>query len=482
MSLVKLKIDGKDVSVPAGTTILEAAKTIGVEIPHYCYHPGLSIAGNCRMCLVEVEKMPKPMIGCATVVSEGMVVATQSEKVKQIQKSVMEFLLINHPLDCPTCDQAGECRLQDYYMSYDKVPSRFAEEKVRKAKMVDLGANVMLDQERCVACTRCIRFCREIAKKDELVLADRGDRITITTFPGKKMSNPYAGNVVDVCPVGALTSKDFRYKKRVWFLKKTPSICPGCSRGCNIEIHHADSRIYRLVPRYNPEVNFWWMCDEGRYGYKPVNDSRILAPSVPANGGRRQVSYEEALDKLTEFIRGVSAEKTAVVAHAGETDETLDALRDFAKNVLKTGLLYYSRNDPHDLFFDDYLITADKNPNQAFVDKLGFEPLSRLGKVGGLVVLNNLSSADLVLVKGKKVPVLALWGANNSEASRLAQVILPIPSYAEQDGHFTNVQGKIQKITKAFEPRGESRLFADSAVYLKEILEEKKVRKRAAGS
>lgn len=456
MSTITLTIDDKQVSVPAGTTILEAAKNAGIEIPHYCYHPGLSIAGNCRMCLVDVEKMPKPMIGCNTTVSEGMIVHTNTPKVKQMQKSVMEFLLINHPLDCPTCDQSGECRLQDYYMSYDEVPSRFREEKVHKEKMEDIGAGVMLDQERCIACTRCVRFCKEVAGIDELALANRGDHVTITTFPGKKMENSYAGNVVDVCPVGALTSKDFRYKKRVWLLKKTPSICPGCSRGCNIEINHADSKVYRLLPRFNPDVNKYWMCDEGRYGYKSVNEDRLLAPEMKVKGETVVVSYGEALNKLAVFLRNGNPAKMAVVLHAGESNEVNQAFYDFAKNILGTSLVYYSRHEQPNPSFDSFLITADKNPNQKYIDGLKIDSLQKLKSAEGLLVLHDLSDADLAHVGEKRIPIFALWGANRSKAQALAQMLFPIPTYAEQEGHFTNVQGITQHFSQAYSPPGEA--------------------------
>lgn len=470
MTLITLTIDDKKVTVEKGTTVLEAAKAVGVEIPHYCYHPALSIAGNCRMCLVEIEKMPKPMIGCQTVAAEGMVVKTQSEKVKQMQRSVMEFQLINHPLDCPTCDQAGECSLQNYYMKYDKVPSRFNEEKVHKGKMIDIGANVMLDQERCIACTRCIRFCKEIAKNGELTLSYRGDHTKITTFPGKKLSNPYAGNTVDLCPVGALTSKDFRYKKRVWFLKVTNSICPGCSRGCNIEIHHADSKVYRLVPRHNPEVNSYWMCDEGRYGYKNINDGRISKPLVQNGDKQEETSFENAIGKLAFYLREQSSNDLAVVANSQETNETLRVFVDFAKNTLKVKQVYYSNNEPSNPSSDDFLITADKNPNQAEARRLGLKPLSELKSAKDLLVLNGLSDRDFRTVQEKNIPVLGLFASNESSVSRGARVVLPIPAYAEQEGNFTNVDGKVQKIEKAFEPKGESRLVRGLLFILKQAL------------
>ncbi|MBI2339268.1 MAG: (2Fe-2S)-binding protein [Deltaproteobacteria bacterium] len=471
MTDVTLKIDDKQVTVPGGTSILAAALKAGITIPHYCWHPGLSAVGNCRMCLVQVEKMPKPVASCVQPVSEGMKVATCTEEIVKIRKSVMEFLLINHPLDCPTCDQAGECRLQDYYMSYDEVPSRFAEEKVHKEKMIDLGANVMLDCERCIACTRCIRVCQEVAGTDELTLANRGDRTVITVFPGKKLSNPYAGNTIDVCPVGALTNKDFRFKKRVWFLSRTPSICPGCSRGCNIEIHHEEGKVYRILPRYNPEVNKYWICDEGRYGYKFINENRILRPRILERNISRLVGHEEALDRLAEMIEQLPPDEIGVVAHAQETGETLKAFYDFARNVLKTRFLYTSRREVENPYHDDILITADKNPNQAFVDKLGFKPLSELKTLKGLLVLNGLNEADLKITIEKRVPILCVWAANEGPVTHSAMVVLPIPTYAEQEGHFTNVQGLTQKITKAYSPRGEVLLVTETLAELTERLQ-----------
>lgn len=453
MADIKLTIDDKEVVVPAGTTIMTAAEKVGVKVPHYCYHPGLKLAGNCRMCLVDVEKSPKPVASCVAPVAEGMVVKTQTTSIKEARKSVMEFLLINHPLDCPTCDQAGECRLQDYYMEYDEVPSRFSEKKVHKNKMVPLGSGVMLDQERCVACTRCIRFCQEIAKEDELCLANRGDHVTITTFPGKELSNPYAGNVVDVCPVGALTSKDFRYQKRVWFLKSTPSICTGCSRGCNITVQQEESVVYRQLPRFNPDVNQYWMCDEGRNGYHFVNERRVLRSLA----NQKEVSFEESVSKLSELIKKYQPHEIGVVAHAAETNEVLESLKNFATTVLGTKHLYFSRFDPPNPTSDDILRTADKNPNQAGVDQLGFKPLSEAADVKALIVLRGLNQNDSQLVAKLGARIIGLFLVNEDVLMSASDVVLPIPSFVEQTGHFTNIQGKVQKITQAFEPKGEAR-------------------------
>ncbi len=480
MPKIKLTIDGKPVEVEAGTTLLQAAETVGIQIPHYCYHPGLKLAGNCRMCLVEAEKMPKPLASCVAPVQEGMVVKTNTDNVISLRRSVMEFLLINHPLDCPTCDQAGECRLQDYYMQYDKIPSRFHEEKVHKDKMIDLGAGVMLDQERCIACTRCIRVCQEVAGVDELCLSNRGDHVTITTFPGKELSNPYAGNTVDVCPVGALTSKEFRFKKRVWFLESTSSVCPGCSRGCNITVQHQESKVYRLLPRLNSEVNSYWMCDEGRYGFDSVNDHRVLRARINEEGVSEEAGHEDALVELASLLRETSLSEIAVVGHASETCETLENLQQFAKNSLKSRYFFYSRFDPPHPYSDNILMTADKNANQKGVDQLGFKPLSDLKSAVGVLVLRDLTGQEMELLDRLQIPVLAFFAVNESPLCTKAKIVLPIPSYAEQEGHFINVQGKKQKIVPAFEPRGESRLVTEWLNDLKDLLESAGQKKKIA--
>src|SRR4051812_6765074 len=267
----KLTIDGVEVEVPAGTTIIQAADKLGINIPRYCYHPALPVAGNCRICMVEVEKQPKLQIACYTPVAEGMVVKTNSPKVLEVRKTVLEFLLVNHPVDCPVCDQAGECKLQDYYMEHGQYNSRLVDVKVKKEKKAfSIGPTIMLDQERCILCTRCVRFADNITKTHEFGVFDRGDHSELDVY--KPLENKYSGNVADICPVGALTDKDFRFKCRVWYLEKTKSVCPSCSMGCNVTVEwdkarpHAQktARVMRLKPRLNPEVNDYWMCDNGR--------------------------------------------------------------------------------------------------------------------------------------------------------------------------------------------------------------------------
>ncbi|HEX2441295.1 MAG TPA: 2Fe-2S iron-sulfur cluster-binding protein, partial [Methylomirabilota bacterium] len=265
----KVTIDGKEIEVPAGTNLIEAARQLGIEVPHYCYHPGLSIAGQCRLCMVDIEKTPRPTIACNTQATDGMVVHTDTERVKQSRRSMMEFHLVNHPLDCPVCDQAGECWLQIYYMKHGLYDPRMTDEKVHKPKAVPLGPHVMLDAERCILCSRCVRFCDEVTGTGELGIFHRGDHSEIGLFPGRDLTNNYSANVVDICPVGALTDRDFRFQVRVWYLDTAKSICTGCARGCNIDVHvnrrrppHAEGRrVARLKPRYNADVNAWWLCD-----------------------------------------------------------------------------------------------------------------------------------------------------------------------------------------------------------------------------
>ena len=265
MDPVKIIINGQEVVTTKGKTVIQAAAEAGVAIPHYCYHPKLSIAGNCRMCMVEIEKMPKLQIACNTQVAEGMSVLTQSPKVVAVRKAVLEFLLINHPVDCPICDQAGECQLQNYYMEHDRQASRLEVGKIHDRKKTIFGPNVVFDGERCIKCTRCVRFCQEITKTNELAVINRGDHSTISLFDDAVLDNPLSANVVDICPVGALTDRDFRFKVRVWYLDKTPSICPGCSTGCNISVEAYQNKIARFKPRQNEAVNSHWICDEGRY-------------------------------------------------------------------------------------------------------------------------------------------------------------------------------------------------------------------------
>src|SRR5438034_1775150 len=323
----KCVIDGREIDVPAGTTVIQAGLMAGIEIPHFCWHPDLPVDGNCRMCLVEIEKMPKLQIACNTVVSDGMVVRTTSEKAVQAHRTTLEFLLVNHPIDCPVCDQAGECYLQDQYMEHGLHDSKIQpEEKVRKRKVVDLGP-IMLDAERCVLCSRCLRFEANVTGTNSFEFVNRGDHMQISTFENRPITHNYAGNLADVCPVGALLSHDFRFKMRVWFLEATDSVCPGCSTGCNIFIDHRDGEVHRLRPRRNVEVNKSWMCDVGRREYKEIAiDRRVTAARKQGSG---PLSLGEALDALGTRLAAARA-ATAFVASPQATNEDLYVFRGLA--------------------------------------------------------------------------------------------------------------------------------------------------------
>jgi len=279
--MVNLTVEGRQISVPAGTSILEAAKHAGVLVPHYCYHPGLPVAGVCRMCLVEVEKMPKLAPSCATSVAEGQVVHVHSEKALEARKGVLEMLLINHPLDCPICYQSGECELQDYTYQEGREDSRYREPK-RFNPAEDFGGDVIYVPNRCILCTRCVRFMEDVAHDPALNVSERGDRALIGKFEGKDLTHPWAANVVDLCPVGALLSKDFLNKARAWELDRTASICPNCTQGCNVTMETRENQVVRMRPRPNENVNAFFMCDWGRLNYRWMNEkNRAEHPMVP---------------------------------------------------------------------------------------------------------------------------------------------------------------------------------------------------------
>jgi NADH-quinone oxidoreductase subunit G len=299
-NLIKLTINGKAVEVPKGTTVFEAAAKSGTFIPHYCYHPDLSIAGVCRMCMVEIEGQPKMQISCNLPAAEGMVVRTDTAKVKDTVKNVLELHLINHPLDCPICDKAGECKLQDFYRDYGLYKSRMdRDDKVHKPKVVDIGT-IVLDAERCILCTRCVRFTDEVTKTHELAIQNRGDRAELGTYDGKPLRNDYTGNLADICPVGALTAKDFRFRQRVWFLEKEETVCTRCAQGCNTvaSVNPRTKKLFRVEPRRNPEVNKSWICDTGRWDYHYVYEKRISEPLLRERGKTTSATWHAAFQEM----------------------------------------------------------------------------------------------------------------------------------------------------------------------------------------
>src|SRR4051794_8317123 len=368
--LVTLKIDGETVRVKKGTNVLEAAREAGIGISYFCYHPGLSSPAVCRQCLVEVKGQPKLLPSCYTPVSEGMDVVTASEKAQVARQQMLEFTLVNHPVDCPICDKAGECTLQKLYQEWDGAHSRVDYDKVRKPKKVDLGPTIVLDAERCILCTRCIRVCDEVAHNHQLEMAWRGDREQLTTAPGKVLDNPYSLNTVDVCPVGALTSKDFRFAMRAWELSSTAGVCPGCATGCNIEVHHAQGEIQRLMPRENQAVNKFWMCDEGRFTYKEVRTARVAGARVLGETTSLEKALAFAAERL-EALRTASGGLGAmgIVLNAQATNEDNWLLLQVAQR-LGVERVYLAGRPPRPERADDILRSADVNPNTTGVRML----------------------------------------------------------------------------------------------------------------
>ena len=457
-------IDDRQIEFNQGQTIIEAARDHGIEIPHFCWHPKLSVSGNCRICLVEVEKMPKLVIACSTLASEGMVVHTKSEKVITAQNAVMEFLLVNHPLDCPICDEAGECKLQDYAYKYSVGESRFVEEKVHKDKRVQLGPRVMFDGERCISCSRCIRFCDEIAKDPELTFIKRGDRVTIVTYPGEELDNPYSMNTIDICPVGALTSRDFRFKARVWDMSSTNSICVGCSRGCNTEIWVRNNEILRLTPRHNEEVNSYWMCDHGRLNtFKSIHtDTRINSPQIREEGMLVETSWDEAINEAASKLKSFGKDQIAVIGSPHATCEDNYLVAKFAKTVIGTGNLDFIRhNDPS--FADDILRTEDITPNSLGAELTGVQASKNGLDING--ILNSIKEKkikaiyliedDIVEAFPEFENVLAgldlliMHSSNHNQSTAFADFIFPAATYAEKNGTFVNVSGVVQRIRPA---------------------------------
>ena len=480
-----LSIDGREVSVPQGTTVIQAAEKLGIFIPRYCYHPGLSIAGNCRICLVEVEKVPKLQIACNAYVTEGMVVHTESEKAEDGRRAVLEFLLANHPLDCPVCDQSGECDLQNFYMNFGLYNPRFREHKVKKKKAVELGPHVMLDQERCILCSRCVRFTDEITKTGEFGIFNRGDQAELGIYPGAVLDNPYSANVVDICPVGALTESDFRFKARVWYLSSAPTVCNGCSQGCNVDMHYVldrphlndGARVSRIKPRYNPDVNQWWLCDEGRYGFGWIDQGRLTKVRGPDGA---QATWEQALSAISTALAGLvkdqdgerngAGARVGVIASAQLTNEELFLIREIFEGALGAQVSASVPEQPGSS--DDFLVKADKNPNTLGATLLGLAgPDARDARqildealAGNLDVLW-VAGHNLVELFGEenvrelreRVGLFVFSGTNENPTVPLAHWVLPSAAYVEKDGTFVNCHGRVQRIGQAFPPLEDSR-------------------------
>jgi NADH-quinone oxidoreductase subunit G len=465
--MVTAVVDGREVVVKPGTSALEAALGMGIDIPYYCWHKRLSVAANCRMCLVEMSNAPggKLMPSCQVPLTEGVVVKTDTAKVKDQQRATLEFLLLNHPVDCSICDQAGECKLQDYYVQYDAQPSRLDIPKNVKDKRVALGPTVTLDQERCILCTRCVRFMREVAKNPQLGVANRGTRSVITAFPGQPLDDRYAGNVVDLCPVGALTSSDFRFRGRVWFMSSARSICTGCSRGCNVSLDYLDTTAYRLRPRENQAVNQEWMCDQGRTTYKVLNAGRVLSARLGRGAEARPATREAALAAAGAALAAAKGPGMALLLSPAASLEDQLAACHVAREALGVAEVFVGGRP--DGWHDDFLKKADENPNRKGVELaaqaygLAVRPVSDLvaavkaGRVQAAWVVGTELTPGAEALAG--LPVLVVQAANGGPLADAATVLLPASTHAEYDGTFVNFEGRAQRFEAAWYPRGEAR-------------------------
>jgi NADH-quinone oxidoreductase subunit G len=487
---VKLTIDGKEVQAPRGTNLIEAAKSAGIEVPHYCYHPKLAVVGNCRMCLVDagmpklgpdkkpeigpdgravIVFQPKLAIGCNTPVAEGMVVRTRSPKVIKAREGVMEFLLINHPLDCPICDQAGECRLQEFSVDYGKGKSRFLEPKVTKPKRTPIGEKIMLDDERCILCSRCVRFMKDIAGQDCLGFVNRGSYSTLTCYPGAEPNTNYDLNIVDICPVGALTSNDFRFQQRVWFLKETKSVCPNCATGCNTVLWSREGVVYRQTPRDNEAVNQCWMCDYGRLHYRFINDpQRLRTPSIQSSviGKRFNLTWVEATRQVAAKLRAQTG-KLAAVGSARATTEELFLFHKLTRELLGVELMDCV---PHSGEGDTFLLSTDRAPNSrgAALTGVTAEPIGariaviaeaiKAGKVKTLLVLGeNVVAHGIGPELLGKLDLLVVIDTLPNATTEAAHYLLPGATFAEKRGTFINARGRIQRLNAAIPSPGIAR-------------------------
>jgi NADH-quinone oxidoreductase subunit G len=491
VDMVNVQVNGKWMQFPKGLRMIEALRRASVEVPHYCYHPKLSSPGNCRMCLVEmgmpvrpapgqteVEKdehgfakiqwSPRAVIACANTVSEGIGIRTEGKLVEECRRGVMEFLLINHPLDCPICDQAGECRLQEFSVEHGRGESRFVEEKVKKPKNVSIGPRIMLDDERCIMCSRCIRFTAEIADEPVLGFTERGSYTVLTTHPGKELGHNYSLNTVDICPVGALTSKDFRFAMRVWFLKETESICTGCARGCNTVIGSRNDVVHRQTPRQNDEVNSTWMCDEGRLDFHWVNsERRMTEPTVRENGRHRTAGWQEAIQTAAAELRRAEPGQIALVASGRMTNEELYLARRLASvlGILPAHIDIVPRSGPA----DQYLVTADRNPNTNGASLvLTPTPGAQLSGIREGVASGRITTVISLrenLLAGAAFPADDLGKARFvlqthvmlNAGAESAHVALPVAAYAEKRGTMVNATGRLQRLNAAVASPGMAR-------------------------
>jgi len=475
-------INDRTVDVEVGTNLVDAAAKVGIDIPHYCYHPRLSVVGQCRMCLVQIEGMPKLQAGCSTPVTrDGMVVRTESDDVQQAQKAVMALLLINHPLDCPVCDQAGECGLQDYSFEHGVSFSRFEYEDKRTypgRERIPLGPQVVLNMNRCIQCTRCVRFTQEVSETGELGFFDRGARAEIGVFPGRQLDHHLAGNVVDLCPVGALTSSDFRFAERVWNLDKRSSLCTGCDLGCNITLEHRGSSIKRYKPRFNPAVNDHWLCDFGRTSHHRYRERpRLEAPRVRRDGKIRHTDWSSALDELFVQLRSRGGEDAsmALISSGHLTTEEAFLLVQLARlcETPHRGI-WAQPSEPWWIPNLSGRITAgDAAPNRRGAELVGLIPEDDGRAPADLVdgswaelpsmilvadaQLGQAAHDPEVVARLRQTDYLVVLGWEDSPLAEVADVALPTATHAEREGTFVNRYGRLQRFERAFPPPGQAR-------------------------
>jgi NADH-quinone oxidoreductase subunit G len=486
--MFNVQIDGVWHQFKKGTRVIEACAQVGVYVPRYCYHPKLSSPGNCRMCLIEmgmprmgpdrkpeldadgkpiINWMPRPQICCAQDVAEGMGVRTNSPLAQECRKGVMEFLLINHPLDCPICDQAGECELQEFSVEYGNAGSRFLENKVKKPKNVELGPRVTLDDERCILCSRCIRFCNEIVHDDVLGFVDRGSHTVLTAHPGKQLENNYSLNTVDICPVGALTSSDFRFKMRVWFLKETKSICTSCATGCNTVIGTREDIVYRQTPRENDHVNSCWMCDYGRLNFKNLEaENRLLEPQIRNDNKLEPTDWKNAITQAALQLGQVGGGNIAIVASGRMTNEELWLTRKIA-DLLD---VRYIDIVPRFGEADAILLSNDRNPNAVgawLTLKLEAGPGANLSRIADRVTSGEIRA---LLALGEdptkfgvsteqlaKLSSFVVVNILSNTATEHAKVVLPASGFAEKRGSMITGKGRLQRLNRAVRPPGNAR-------------------------
>ncbi|MCJ7580252.1 MAG: 2Fe-2S iron-sulfur cluster-binding protein [Candidatus Aminicenantes bacterium] len=473
--MIKIFIDDKPFEVEEGITVFTAATQAGIEIPHFCYHPAFAPEGTCRMCLIEIEGVPKLELACAAVVREGMKVSTSNERVVEGRKGVLEFLLVDHPMDCPICDQAGDCKLQDYYEKYGMFESKSSDAKEKRDKKRKIGQKLIHDQERCVLCRRCVRFTREVTKTQELGVFERGIHAEINILENRPVDNKYSGNLAQICPVGAITDTDFRFQTRSWFLKSGDSICPLCSRGCSItvESHKGFSRfkipkrVYRIRSRRNPDINGFWICDIGRYGYGYINENR-LGQILSKNKQNGVLNWESALKLLSQKMKEVHpmdrTSGTVLLLNSWLTNEELFLIKKFLVENQEFKNVYLI--DIPDGEGDDFLITTERSPNKRGLKELGLKTKSlssdSLPEKIKLVLAfcpPNIDSAGIDSIKAvfDQAETKVLFASNESELSNAADLVLPTAVIAEKAGSLINIDGMLQKFSPALELPGVSR-------------------------